>query len=230
MEELIRIEGFDKLPDEPLPAAANTTGNRIVVTPLQNRVRTARRVLAGRGFLETVTWSFMFHEKAALLLGGANKLQGSLTIDNPIASDLDYMRPSMLANLAEAAQRNADHGAEDVRLFEAGPVYPGDKPEDQRTMVAAVVKASKMRTWQGAQAPLRRVRGKGGSVRGARRARPGAGPVPGGGGGRSSLASGQVGYAAAWAEDDRGDFRRAAPGVPEGDPRRRADDRAGDRA
>ena len=153
VEELIRIEGFDKLPDDPLPMAANTTGNRIVVTPLQNRVRTARRVLAGRGFLETVTWSFMHHEKAALLLGGANNLQDALTIDNPIASDLDYMRPSMLANLAEAAQRNADHGADDVRLFEAGPVYPGDKPEDQRMMVAAVVKTGKVRTWQGAQAP-----------------------------------------------------------------------------
>jgi len=68
---------------------------------------------------------------AALMIGGANKLQDALTIDNPIASDLDYMRPSMLANLAQAAQRNADHGADDVRLFEAGPVYPGDKPNDK---------------------------------------------------------------------------------------------------
>jgi phenylalanyl-tRNA synthetase beta chain len=55
----------------------------------------------------------------------------------------------MLTNLAEAAQRNADHGAEDVRLFEAGPVYPGDKPEDQRMTVAAVVKTAKARDWRG---------------------------------------------------------------------------------
>ncbi|RYZ13964.1 MAG: phenylalanine--tRNA ligase subunit beta [Alphaproteobacteria bacterium] len=151
VEELIRIEGFDKLPDEPLPAPEGPA--RIVVTPLQNRVRTARRVLAGRGFLETVTWSFMFHETAALMIGGSNKLQDALTVDNPIASDLDYMRPSMLANLAEAAQRNADHGASDVRLFEAGPVYPGDRPDDQRMHVAAVVKAAKGRDWQGASAP-----------------------------------------------------------------------------
>lgn len=150
VEELIRIEGYDKLPNETLPAPDNPV--RVVVTPLQNRVRTARRVLAARGFLETVTWSFMFHEKAAPMIGGANKLQPALTIDNPIASDLDYMRPSMLANLAEAAQRNADHGADDVRLFEAGPVYSGDEPDDQRMHVAAVVKASKARDWQGASA------------------------------------------------------------------------------
>ncbi len=150
VEELIRIEGYDKLPDEKLPAPA-TLG--VVVTPMQNRVRTARRVLAARGFLETVTWSFMHHEEAALMIGGANNLQDALTIDNPIASDLDYMRPSMLANLAQGAQRNADHGADDVRLFEAGPVYPGDKPTDQRMHVAAVVKAAKARDWQGAPAP-----------------------------------------------------------------------------
>jgi phenylalanyl-tRNA synthetase beta chain len=151
VEELIRIEGYENLPTDPLPPPQ--TAVRIVVTPLQNRIRIARRVLAGRGFLETVTWSFMFHEKAALILGGANHLQDALTIDNPIASDLDYMRPSMLANLAEAAQRNADHGADDVRLFEAGPVYPGDKPADQRAMVAAVVKTAKARGWQGAATP-----------------------------------------------------------------------------
>ena len=76
------------------------------------------------------------HEKAALMRSAApttfNRRSPS---NNPIASDLDYMRPvSMLANLAEAAQRNADHGADDVRLFEAGPVYSGDKPTDQRQM------------------------------------------------------------------------------------------------
>ena len=150
VEELIRIEGYDKLPDEKLPAPA-TLG--VVVTPLQNRVRTGRRVLAARGFLETVTWSFMHHETAALMIGGSNNLQAALTVDNPIASDLDYMRPSMMANLAQAAQRNADHGADDVRLFEAGPVYPGDKPADQRMHVAAVVKTARARDWQGQPAP-----------------------------------------------------------------------------
>ena len=151
VEELIRIEGYDKLPDEMLPAPEGPV--RVVVTPMQNRVRVARRVLAGRGFLETVTWSFMHHETAALMIGVANNLQAALTIDNPIASDLDYMRPSMLANLAQGAQRNADHGADDVRLFEAGPVYPGDKPNDQRMHVAAVVKAAKGRDWQGPPPP-----------------------------------------------------------------------------
>jgi phenylalanyl-tRNA synthetase beta chain len=151
VEELIRIEGYDKLPADPLPPPAGPP--KIVSTPLQTRVRIARRVMAARGYLETVTWSFMDHAKAALLLGGPNALLSALTIDNPIASDLDYMRPSMLANLVEAVQRNADHGADDVRLFEAGPIYPGDQPNDQRMTIAAVVRSPKGRTWQGVAEP-----------------------------------------------------------------------------
>ena len=148
VEELIRIEGFDALPDAPLPPLESERASRVVVTPLQNRIRTTRRVLAARGFLETVTWSFMARDKATLVLGG-NGLSDALTIDNPIASDLDYMRPTMLANLAEAAQRNADHGAEDVRLFEAGPVYVSDQPDGQHARIAAVVRAAKARNWSG---------------------------------------------------------------------------------
>jgi phenylalanyl-tRNA synthetase beta chain len=94
----------------------------------------------------------MSREAAALMIGGQDRLQDALTVDNPIASDLDYMRPSMLANLARGAQRNADHGADDVRLFEAGPVYRSDQPADQPTHVAGVVKAARGRDWQGSPA------------------------------------------------------------------------------
>jgi phenylalanyl-tRNA synthetase beta chain len=148
VEELIRIEGFDALPSVSLPPI-EPGRDRVIVTPLQQRLRIARRVLAARGFLETVTWSFMAKPKAALI-EGANGLSDALTIDNPIASDLDYMRPTMLANLVEAAQRNTDHGATSARLFEAGPVYRGAEPKDQRTQIAAVAWQPKGREWSGA--------------------------------------------------------------------------------
>lgn len=151
VEELIRIEGFDALPDSPLPPLPRDS--RIVVTPLQNRVRIARRVAAARGFLEAVTWSFMAKDKAARMLNGANALDPALVIDNPIASDLDYMRPSPLAHLAEAAQRNTDRGVDDVRLFEAGPAFGGDRPGDQRTVLSAVVLPRAARHWAGGRPP-----------------------------------------------------------------------------
>jgi phenylalanyl-tRNA synthetase beta chain len=116
---------------------------------LQNRIRITRRVLAARGFLETVTWSFMDSAKAALCLTEGAALNDRLLLENPIAAELCYMRPSMLPNLIEAAQKNLDRGARTVRLFEAGPVYEGDEPEDQKARIAALIAGHADRHWTG---------------------------------------------------------------------------------
>ncbi|MEO0607194.1 MAG: phenylalanine--tRNA ligase subunit beta, partial [Pseudomonadota bacterium] len=131
------------LPTTSLPPPEG--GRKVVTTPIQDRIRTARRTLASRGFLETVTWSFMPKAEAKLFGGGEDEL----TVANPVASDLDQMRPSILANLAKATQRGADYGERDLRLFEAGPIYLGDGPKDQRSVVAALVRPAKTRHWQG---------------------------------------------------------------------------------
>lgn len=144
VEEIARLEGFDALPTASLPPLKGA--KRVVTTPIQDRIRTARRTLASRGFLESVTWSFMPKPIAELFGGGAE----ALTVANPVASELNQMRPSILANLALAVQRGADHGERDLRLFEAGPIYLGDGPKDQRSVVAALVRPVKSRHWHGA--------------------------------------------------------------------------------
>ncbi|MEO1641965.1 MAG: phenylalanine--tRNA ligase subunit beta [Pseudomonadota bacterium] len=143
VEEIARLEGFDNLPTLSLPEPEG--GKRVVTTQIQDRVRTARRTLASRGFLETVTWSFMPKAQAKLFGGG----EDTLTVANPVASELNQMRPSVLANLATAAQKGADNGERQLHLFEAGPIYLGDGPKDQRTVVAALVRPAKVRHWQG---------------------------------------------------------------------------------
>ena len=147
VEEIARMVGYDQLPTTSLPAPEG--GVRAITTPMQARVRTARRVLAARGFLEAVTWSFMSKEHAALF----GKTPDSLTVANPVASELNQMRPSILANLATAAQRAANRGERGARFFEAGPIYLGDGPDDQRTVVAALVRPATERHWQGAPRP-----------------------------------------------------------------------------
>lgn len=147
VEEIARMVGYDQLPTTSLPVPAG--GIRAITTPMQQRVRTARRVLAARGFLEAVTWSFMSKEHAALF----GKTPDSLTVANPVASDLNQMRPSILANLAMASQRAANRGEPGARFFEAGPIYLGDGPDDQRTVVAALVRPVAQRHWQGPPKP-----------------------------------------------------------------------------
>ena len=132
VEEIARIHGFDKLPATPLPRLRAVTG--VAVTRPQNRVRLAKRLLAGRGLMEAVTWSFISPRMAQLFGGGAPEL----TLANPISSELSVMRPNLLPNLLAAVKRNADRGMGEVSLFEAGPQYAGDAPEAQGLYASAV--------------------------------------------------------------------------------------------
>lgn len=140
VEEIARLTGFDQLPQASLPPA---DGLNAKPTSLQWRIRTGRRVLAARGFIEAVTWSFMSAPHAELF-GGNDE---TLAVANPVASELSQMRPSILGNLARAAQRSADHGTSNVRLFEAGPIYLGDGPKDQRSVISALVQPAAQRHW-----------------------------------------------------------------------------------
>ncbi|CAN7533538.1 phenylalanine--tRNA ligase subunit beta [Phenylobacterium sp. LjRoot164] len=146
VEEVARIEGYDALPASALPEMARPAGG--VLTARQARVRTGRRAMAAKGYAESITWSFTKRETAALFGGG----QPELVITNPIASDLDCMRPSILPNLIEAAGRNARRGFPDVALFEIGPLYRGDQPADQLTAISAVVAPHAPRRWDGGAA------------------------------------------------------------------------------
>lgn len=141
VEEVARIYGFNHIPSTPLPAVAPKNGG--VLTPSQARARTARRALAAYGYSEAVTWSFM-PQGYAKLFGGGND---ALVLANPIASELNCMRPSILPNLLEAAGRNASKGYPGAQLFEIGPVYFGLEPNDQKTVIAALKAPDKARHW-----------------------------------------------------------------------------------
>jgi phenylalanyl-tRNA synthetase beta chain len=147
VEEIARIEGYDKLPANDPPRAAGYRAPPVSVG--ESRARLARRALAGAGYLECVTWSFCEKKHAELFGGGAD----ALLLANPIASDLDCMRPSVLPNLLRAAQRNLDRGHGDALLFEAGPMWTGAEDAGQQRTVSAVRQPRPPRHWQGASAP-----------------------------------------------------------------------------
>ncbi len=132
VEEVLRVHGFDNIPAVPL--VRETPLSRPAITLPQRRVSFAKKILAGRGMLEAVTWSFMRETDAALFDGG----EEALRLANPISADLDVMRPSVLPNLIAAAGRNADRGAGDAALFEVGAAWQNDTPKGQQTVAAGV--------------------------------------------------------------------------------------------
>ncbi|MBI2236277.1 MAG: phenylalanine--tRNA ligase subunit beta [Magnetospirillum sp.] len=135
VEEIIRINGYDAIPAVPLPRPSMP---KAVLTPMQRRSGWVRRALAFRGMVETVTWSFLSEAQATLFGGGAPAMH----LANPISSDLDVMRPSVLPNLVAAAGRNADRGSRDLGLFEIGAQFDGPEPGQQR-LVAAGIRAGR---------------------------------------------------------------------------------------
>jgi phenylalanyl-tRNA synthetase beta chain len=118
VEEVARIEGYDKVEATPLPRAPGVA--RPTATAQQLVERRIRRAAAARGLNEAVTWSFVSEEEAAPFGGSA------WILDNPISEELKAMRPSLLPGLLSAARRNAARGAESVRLFEVGRRYLAD--------------------------------------------------------------------------------------------------------
>ena len=153
VEEVIRIVGLDKVTPTPLPR--NFGIARPVLTESQKRVRTAKRVLASRGAVEAITWSFITEDQAKLFGGG----EAELKLANPISSDMSDMRPSLLPGLITAAARNIARGNQDPVLMEVGQTYHSDI-EDGQHMVATGIRCGTAghngngRHWSGNSAPV----------------------------------------------------------------------------
>lgn len=132
VEEVVRVWGFDHIPTSSMEN--DHVVPRPALSPPQIRERLAKRMLAARGMVEAVTFSFLPAKQAALFGGGAEDLR----LVNPISADLDVMRPSILPNLLAAAARNANMGSADLALFEVGPQHADATPEGQQVVAAGI--------------------------------------------------------------------------------------------
>ena len=141
VEEVVRIYGLTSVASVPLPRAAGVA--KPVLTRAQRRAKAARRAIASRGFNEAVSFSFISREHAALFGGGDDARQ----LSNPIASDLDALRPTPLSSLLAAAGRNAARGLSSLQLFELGPAFQTGMPEAQQTIAAGLRTGNATRDW-----------------------------------------------------------------------------------
>jgi phenylalanyl-tRNA synthetase beta chain len=142
VEEITRIEGYDKVPSTPLDRAPGVA--KPTTTRSQLMERRVRRTAAARGLDEAVTWSFISEEEAAAFGGGP------WTLANPISEDMKIMRPSLLPGLIAAARRNLDRGASSVRLFEIGRRYLAEAEHPTLSLLLAGESIS--REWQSGKA------------------------------------------------------------------------------
>ncbi len=134
VEEVARVASLTKLVGKPLTRTEPGIPKPIL-SVTQRREQAVRRRVAGLGYNECVTYSFIDQAGAALFGGGSDATR----LENPISSEMSHMRPDLLPGLLQAAARNQARGFADLALFEVGPAFHGGEPEEQHVQVAGLL-------------------------------------------------------------------------------------------
>ena len=143
VEEIIRVNGYDYIPSIKLPRKNYIAKPAMTIKHRQTSI--ASKILANRGYSEVITFSFLNEVMAKQFNGGIKEL----VLVNPISSELTHMRPSVIPTLLVAAQRNLNVGIDTLSLFEVGPIFKGDKPDDQISTISGLRLGSKVkRDWK----------------------------------------------------------------------------------
>lgn len=114
-EEIARYIGYDVIPAEShmpmLPSA---------VTPQWAVGLEMKTTLAGLGFSEVYNYDFISVKEMKACAFYADM---ALEVKNPLSSDYQFMRQSLLTGLLKTLRYNLNRGRETVQIFESGTVY-----------------------------------------------------------------------------------------------------------
>ena len=131
VEEILRIYGFDKI--TPISLVKDKDQNGEVLNSNLKNFYKSKRLIANRGYLETVTWSFMDTDHANFINNNF-----SVNIKNPISADLSTMRPSTFPNLLSSINPNLSRLYMNGKLFEVGPNFHGIDDKDQEMVATGI--------------------------------------------------------------------------------------------
>ena len=147
IEEVIRCEGYDRLP-ETLPAPfVPRTVSRAAEVPDR-----ARDLLAGMGLLECVTYSFVSEAENAPFASAAPG--APVVVENPLGEPFTTLRATPVIGLLQSAQHNVRRGMKDLALFEVGKSFgwsaeekTGDGRVVERERVGILLAGARSRHW-----------------------------------------------------------------------------------
>jgi phenylalanyl-tRNA synthetase beta chain len=120
MEEAARLAGYQHIPVT-FPALPASKRRRSLSFQMKD---TLRRWLAGFGFLEAITYSFIdrrFDDRLGLPENDFRRK--TVEILNPLSDEQRRMRTTLIPGLLGALQRNLAQQIRSLRLFETGKVY-----------------------------------------------------------------------------------------------------------
>jgi len=114
-----------------------------------DHIAEARRLLSGLGLTET-TGQTLVSDTAAKLAAPADSL---VLLANPLSSDMNALRPSLLPGLLDALRHNVSRKNEDAALFEIGRVFlrAGGAFKEERRLAIALSGRRDLKFWSGAE-------------------------------------------------------------------------------
>ena len=131
-EELIRIYGYENIPILPVKKKELI---RQTLTTQQKQISTIRKALCCNGLMDICSSEFASSEKTKLFI---SENQNLVYVSNPISSDLDCMRPTLIPNLLSAVAYNASKSMPDIAMFEIGSVFYGSNPGEEDISIAGI--------------------------------------------------------------------------------------------
>ncbi|WQW11686.1 phenylalanine--tRNA ligase subunit beta [Helicobacter pylori] len=127
-EEILRFVGIDNLASKPLHCVSSKNSNPHYET--HRFFENLKHKALACGFKEVIHYVFYSKEKQQKL--GFEVLEDPLELQNPITTDLNTLRTSLVCGLLDASLRNKNLGFKSIALYEKGSVYNAKREEIQK--------------------------------------------------------------------------------------------------
>ncbi len=127
-EEILRFVGIDNLISKPLDSVSNKKSNPHYDT--HRFFENLKHKALACGFKEVIHYVFYSKEKQQKL--GFEVLEDPLELQNPITTELNTLRTSLVCGLLDASLRNKNLGFKSIALYEKGSVYNSKREEVQK--------------------------------------------------------------------------------------------------
>ncbi|MCQ2854830.1 phenylalanine--tRNA ligase subunit beta [Helicobacter pylori] len=127
-EEILRFVGIDNLISKPLHCVSSKNSNPHYDT--HRFFENLKHKALACGFKEVIHYVFYSKEKQQKL--GFEVLEDPLELQNPITTELNTLRTSLVCGLLDASLRNKNLGFKSIALYEKGSVYNTKREEIQK--------------------------------------------------------------------------------------------------
>ena len=135
IDDIIRIYGYDKLKTgDFIDTNIFEKDGNLFNKKYENKLYSVRNALAGNGYTELITYSFLNEKDSSYFA----ETKDELKIINPIIEDFSYMRQSLLPNILNIIKKNNNRGYYNLSFFEIGHIFNKANIDSENNIITAI--------------------------------------------------------------------------------------------